>query len=708
MQILLTWCCLFFLFSGIGLLIHRAVRIESSQLEDLLLMFWTGYAASITILQVWHLFLPVQFPAFLLLTTLSMGGIIAQRRLFRQQSLLFLLALLPVALWTLHYAQHNPPHYDDGLYHAQDLAWIESYPIIPGLGNLHGRLAFNNAATLVMAAVDAVPLFPHPRYVVNGLLLLVFIAQCGWHGWKMIRERDLSYQRSIYLLHLAPALYFADTTNISSLKNDLPVALLSIIVTAELLRYIQHPPLQTRTRQYTVFMLMLLASAAVAIKLSGAVTGGLLIAALVAYVLIRRREEFIPTGLIIALIGAAVIGVWMLRGVILSGYPLYPLSAVSVPVDWRMDVQTVQAEADGVRSWARTPEGDPDEVLGNWNWLPGWWERNQERSIELTLPLLLAALSLSLTAGYIRISRKWSLLRSRRWLFLLPMFTAVGFWFYNAPDTRFGWHILWLMAAGLITISFSLIFSSAMFRSSLLLITLTLLIVVAIHAITTEDLAGEPGQLFPPAPTQNFYTYHGVKLYVPIYSPQCWDAQAPCTPYPSYYVCYRNHENVRDGFRLEEIETDKAAFSLVEIVQEQDIVPAEHVQQLKRGVLPIDGLLVGRGWHSLETWEGGQHRWVENNAEIYVTNPTADKHQLQLEIEPGPSLQGQAFEVFILNEQNTVIASAEVSDHQTIEFGLSLTEERVQIFRLYIEAKGKPAPDDGRILNFRVLQIGWG
>jgi len=34
----------------------------------------------------------------------------------------------------------NPPaplSYDTGLYHAQNIRWIETYPLVPGLGNLH-------------------------------------------------------------------------------------------------------------------------------------------------------------------------------------------------------------------------------------------------------------------------------------------------------------------------------------------------------------------------------------------------------------------------------------------------------------------------------------------------------------------------------------------------------------------------------------------
>jgi hypothetical protein len=695
--IFLSWLCLFIVFSGIGLLLPRSHLLPS---------FWSGYALSIVLLQVWHLFLPITSLAFVVLLALSLAGFLLQRRfLFRSftytipNTMYTLVLLLPVALWTAHYALNNPPHYDDGLYHAQEMLWTEQSAIIPGLGNLHGRFAFNNAASLVMAAVDSVPLLAHPRYTINSLLLLVFIAQALWNGYKVIKDRDTSLYRLLYLLFLAPALYFTDSTNVNSLKNDLPVALLSIIVAAELLRLLQHPPEKPHA---VVLHLTLLVSVSVAVKLSGAVLGAFLLLALLMLVLVRYRPMLLPLTGIVAGIVIAVIGVWLLRGVILSGYPLYPLAALSIPVEWKMDEQIVQAEADGVRSWARTPDADPETVLGNWNWLPGWWERNvRTRFVELVVPLGLASLSLLLTLAIVFKQRSLKPLLSRRWLFLLPIVPALVFWFFNAPDTRFGWHNLWLLGVGMFIISLQVLSANTM-RNAALLTSAVLSAGVIAHALLTPDLEGEP--IYPNTPAQNFYSYHGVRLNVPIYSPQCWDSELPCTPYPNYFVAQRPE----GGYKLQTIESDKAAFSLVEIVGEQDIVPAQYIHQLRTGTLPTDGILVGRGWHSLESWDGGQHRWVDNNAEIYITACSGDHSQLEIEVEPGPSLNGEPFDLLLLDEHDRQVGKARVNGLQKVTFDLPLTSERVHVFRLYTRAKGEPAPNDGRMLNFRVTSINWG
>ena len=42
-------------------------------------------------------------------------------------------------------------HFDSGLYHAQAIRWIEEYGVVPGLANLHCRLAYNSSAFLLTA-----------------------------------------------------------------------------------------------------------------------------------------------------------------------------------------------------------------------------------------------------------------------------------------------------------------------------------------------------------------------------------------------------------------------------------------------------------------------------------------------------------------------------------------------------------------------------
>ncbi|MFC1681086.1 hypothetical protein ACFL1S_04730 [Pseudomonadota bacterium] len=62
------------------------------------------------------------------------------------------------------------------LYHLNTIRWLNAFPIIPGLGNLHGRLAFNHAFFPYVAALNFDPYFNHGRSLANSFLLLLATA----------------------------------------------------------------------------------------------------------------------------------------------------------------------------------------------------------------------------------------------------------------------------------------------------------------------------------------------------------------------------------------------------------------------------------------------------------------------------------------------------------------------------------------------------
>ena len=51
--------------------------------------------------------------------------------------------LIALLLFTITHASQGPHDYDMGLYHALAVNWVDEYGSVPGLGNLHSRLAFN-------------------------------------------------------------------------------------------------------------------------------------------------------------------------------------------------------------------------------------------------------------------------------------------------------------------------------------------------------------------------------------------------------------------------------------------------------------------------------------------------------------------------------------------------------------------------------------
>ncbi len=119
---------------------------------------------------------------------------------------------------------------------------------------------------------------------------------------------------------------------------------------------------------------------------------------------------------------------------------------------------------------------------------------------------------------------------------------------------------------------------------------------------------------------------------------------------------------------------------------------------------PANNTSLGAGWFPLETYRAESFRWVMNDAEIYVAALRNVKHFLQIHLEPGPGLNLKPFELLIKDNGDT-LARATVKGRQMISVELPATEPKVRKLLLHIEGGGRPAPNDARVLNFRVFKV---
>jgi hypothetical protein len=119
---------------------------------------------------------------------------------------------------------------------------------------------------------------------------------------------------------------------------------------------------------------------------------------------------------------------------------------------------------------------------------------------------------------------------------------------------------------------------------------------------------------------------------------------------------------------------------------------------------PANNTSLGAGWFPLETYRAESFRWVMNDAEIYVAALRNVKHFLQIHLEPGPGLNLKPFELLIKDSGDT-LARATVKGRQMISVELPAGEPKVRKLLLHIEGGGRPAPNDARVLNFRVFKV---
>ncbi|MCP4214019.1 MAG: hypothetical protein GY765_05140 [bacterium] len=344
------------------------------------------------------------------------------------------------------------------------------------------------------------------------------------------------------------------------------------------------------------FYIFLFSFFSLAIKLSAAVfVFGCIVFVLLHRFLATRTQAGFWTGSrrFICLVSFAFLFITvtgMVRGVMLSGAPLYPSKVGYNPhLKWAVPEQRLELEVTQIRSFARRPTSDRMKYYTNWKWLPHWIKENVEELKSLSLSGILGCILLLF----------FPLLKTREkeWLQLLvPMgiiLAGVLFWFFSAPAVRFGYG--YLVSLSTLLLAFPLYKWSAYFvlrlkalpdrkaesrssiglretigtyllillftavilvrtRGSVLTLALILLllllalikfprriewsIIVAIllsmvcnshhtHYLRRQVTSGER---FPQYTVKQIETEEGVSLYRPRKGDQCWDCPLMCSP----------------------------------------------------------------------------------------------------------------------------------------------------------------------------------
>jgi hypothetical protein len=113
---------------------------------------------------------------------------------------------------------------------------------------------------------------------------------------------------------------------------------------------------------------------------------------------------------------------------------------------------------------------------------------------------------------------------------------------------------------------------------------------------------------------------------------------------------------------------------------------------------------LGAGWDRLETFRGESFRWVNNDAILYVATLKRFEHQIQLQVEPGPGVGLRPFTLKAA-ESGTPLADVAVKGRQQVSFTIPAGDPKVHTITLRTNEGGKPAPNDPRVLNFRIFKI---
>ena len=338
--------------------------------------------------------------------------------------------LASIFLTVLENATHVPSSSDTALYHAQTIRWFETYHTVPGLGNLHHRFAFNSSWLLLNAAFSFAFLEIRSFHLMSGVLFLsaaLFFAE----GVEALIQKNLSVSIFIKILFL-PLSFYLLGSDISSPATDMPVTLLTWVI---LILWAEELEAQSRVglRSIGIFLLSVFA---VTIKLSAIPLLFFAIFVLIAYFIEAGWQRALKLGAA----GLFVLIPWVIRSVILSGYLVFPVSQIDLfSVDWKVPIDQVETIRNAIFSFARFPGKDWQSSIGmtTAEWVPLWFDK---QTINQRGVFMLAAFSplILLIVRY----KYPSMVPSRYVFSCFVLYAGAIFWFFSAPDIRFGYGFL--------------------------------------------------------------------------------------------------------------------------------------------------------------------------------------------------------------------------------------------------------------------------
>ena len=321
--------------------------------------------------------------------------------------------------------------FDAGLYYRPTINWLSEYGLVPGLGNLHGRLAFNSAWHTLVAGVQ-LPL-GNGVYLedLNEYLVLIFLVFATEHV-RMAKKVGFEWM----LLLIGIPLFLVQF--LSAPAPDLPVYVCSLFIFMRLLKVLKAEDIN----HASILFLLWIGAFLLFIKLSSLSICLLLLGLILQVGTKLRVQTWALTLLPLLLVGAA----WVFRFYTMTGYLAYPLPSAAVNIgrpDWTIPTELVKAEVQDVEGFAKVPMSvvAPTKMpmaeraaQPMRSWIRYWAEARTWKEYVffliygISLVLVLAKLARMVSKG----SNRWLALGT-----LLYIFGSLGLWFLKAPDPRF-------------------------------------------------------------------------------------------------------------------------------------------------------------------------------------------------------------------------------------------------------------------------------
>lgn len=456
---------------------------------------------------------------------------IKENKISVYQFLIATIIVIAVMTWTVGY----PQHYDTSLYHYQAIKWIEEYGVVPGLGNLHNRFAYNSAFMALQALFSFEWLVGQSLHTVNGFVCCFFMiyAVISNRIWKLGEKIEVSD-----LLKVATVIYICYYKNlISSPSSDTLTLLLILYICTKWSEFIERDIKEMEPYGF----LCILSAYAISLKLSAAAC--MVLVLWPAMQMIKRKKyKMIIKHLALGII---VLAPWLVRNVVISGYLLYPYPQLDIfDVDWKMPASVLTHDSREVIVWGRNVFNVEDYAMPIWKWFSEWFMNNSPVLISIGLiaeGLVLISLIKKL------ITKKMDL---RLDMIAIYSFVSLVFWISSAPLMRYG--MVYLMIPICLCISRCLNGKRALYEILLMLIIPTVASFLGnICNIGEKPYIWQEDYVW--KLTEKVELENGISVWFPAEGDQCSADVFPCVPYRNMVERLElRGQGFENGFRIKE------------------------------------------------------------------------------------------------------------------------------------------------------------
>lgn len=506
-----------------------------------------GLTAATVYAQIFSLFAPVALGANIVLTGICLIiFLISKNKLavwlhgrYDRTTALNMLLWCGLIFLYAYGTSRGIPHYDTGLYHAQSIRWIETFGAVKGLGNLHCRLAYNSSSFALSALYSMAFLGGQSFHTCVGFLAMI-LAGVSCELRDAFVKRKLcasSFARVMCFYYL-----FAIFDEMVSPASDYFMVLIAFYIVIRWMDLLENGEIEI----FPYAMLSVLCVFLLTVKLSAAL---IILLVIKPAVMLIRQKKWQETGIYLIL-GAVTALPFLIRNVILSGWLIYPFTAIDLfGVDWKIPKGTADADAKEIQVWGRGYADVSRYNIPIKDWLPDWFAALGRT--EQLLVLIAVFSSVIVLARLI-----WKLLHGRgasQWNnILLESVLTICFWFWmlTSPLMRYGCVYVYLISAVL----WGDIFMEHLTRGGAVLILLGLFLVYKLIAFGREMTVSHVNdywlyqQDYEQFETES-YEIEGITFYVPVEGDRAGYHSFPSSPVKAQIKL--RGDTLREGFAYE-------------------------------------------------------------------------------------------------------------------------------------------------------------